>query len=273
MADRPSPEELARTNRDLPDPLRRSVLCLPAAGIAAHRAAMLAAAPGLLAATLAGLAASLGPRCSGAAQLASKELTLTDFNRVILDVPAEVQIVIADRNHARIEAEATVIDGIAFRSKDGTLRVWAAKTFETREPIVIRIDCRRLLALQARAPVDATLEGLHGDSFALSAGDSASVTLKSLNVGSLVAELGGSATVTVDGVAGSQKISIGGAATYDARNLRSDSVFVEARGSSDAFVHSRVSLDVVIRDAATVHYAGKPKLKQAIEAAGTLERM
>jgi hypothetical protein len=248
--------------------LRRSLLGLPPAWFAARPTGQLAALPAVA-------AAALLPRGGQAARgggLATRELDLADFERLILEVPADVQIAIADRNHARIEAEQRVIDSIDFKSEGRTVRVRAAKCFETRQPFTIRITCRRLTALQARASVDVTLDGLSGDAFALVAADSATVDLKRLNLGSINADIEGSATVTADGKAKSQKVSIGGSGTYEAGELKSESAVVAASGSSDVSIDSRDSLEVSVTGAATVKYAGKPRLKQSVEGAGTLER-
>lgn len=249
-----------------PVPARRVVLRTSLAGFARRPL-------GLLAAALCLPAAALVPRSSRAAALSRKEVKLADFDRLVLEVPAGVRIAIADGNHARIEAEPSVIDAIAFETGNRTLRVFAARSFQTRQPIAISITCRRLLALEAQASVDATLAGLVGEGFTLLASGSATVALERLNLSSIEADIDGSATVTVGGKVKSQTVSIGGAGTYDAANLKSQSTRVVASGSSDAVINSRDSLDVVVSGAATVHYAGNPTLKQVVEGAGTLDQL
>lgn len=236
-------------------------------------AALAQGAAGRLAATLGVLATGLLAARADAAALPSKDIVLGAFVRLVLEVPAQVRIAVADRDHARIEAEQKVIDSIAFKTDGKSLRVFAAKSFETRQPITIRLACRELAALEAHTSVEATLEGLARDGFSVTATGSSTVTLENLNLASLVADIEGSATVTAQGKVKSQQVTIGGAGTYDAAKLASSAAKVEASGSSEVVIHSRDRLDVEISGAATVKYAGSPKLRQSVEGAGTLERM
>jgi hypothetical protein len=195
------------------------------------------------------------------------------FDRLTIEVPADVRISFADRFEVRIEAEPKVVDGIAFNVQGATLRVTAAKSFQTRQPIAIEITCRGLSTLEARASADVTLTAMTGIAFDLVATGAANVAMEHLNLSSLGVDIGGSATVTANGVVKAQSIRSAGSATYDARRLVSQSARVDASDSSDVVVDSRASLDVAISGAATVQYAGNPKLNQAIEDAGTLEQL
>jgi hypothetical protein len=243
---------------------RRTLLSIAAAGIAAGPSRWLAVSLGVLATGLSGAAPAAGK--------ASKDLDLGEFSRLILQVPATVRFDFGQKHHAHIEAEQKVIDSIAFGIEGGTLRVSAAKSFNTRDAITIVITGRRLAALEAHAAVDVTVAPLSADRFTLKAADSANVTLKGLNLASIVADIEGSATVTADGSAKSQEVHLGGAGTYAAGGLVSQRAVVEAGGSSDAVIDSRESLEVDVSGAATVQYTGKPKLKQSVSGAGTLER-
>jgi hypothetical protein len=217
--------------------------------------------------------AAFMPRDAPAARTTSREQDLPDFDRLVLQVPANVRIRIGSRNHARIVAEPKVIDRIAFRGDGRTLRVIASGSFQTEEAIEIALECKRLIALEAQASVDATLEGLEGKRLELTAGDSATINLERLNLEALQADIGGSATVNASGKAATQKAVVAGAATYDAKRLQSGTARIEASGSSDVAVDSRELLEVDVSGAATVQYAGKPRLKQSVSGAGTLERM
>jgi Putative auto-transporter adhesin, head GIN domain len=201
-----------------------------------------------------------------------REIDLPAFDKLFLQVPADVEIVIGEKNHARIEAERKVVDSIDFRARGGALQVVARRSFETRERIHIRITCRSLVALEAHASVDATLSDLGGERLSLSAADSATVSLERLNLSVLEADIAGSATVTASGKVRMQTVRIGGAGGYDARRLESQTVVVDASGSSDVVIDSRDSLDAKVSGAATVQYGGNPKLKQSVDGAGTLER-
>lgn len=253
------------------DPTRRSVWLLPAACLAGRAARL--TTMGLALSAAAFLPRALPAAQPGARSRAAKEIELSDFDQLVLDVPAEIRIVVAGRSHARIEAATNVVESIAFSARGRTLRVFAQASFETREPINITITCRMLTSLEAGASADATLEALSGRAFAVTAAGSSSVTLKGLNLESLMADIGGSATVTAEGRAGSQQIVAGGSATYQARGLRSGSVRVEASGSSDVVVESRDTLQVSVSGAATVQYAGNPKVGHSVTGAGTLERL
>lgn len=201
-----------------------------------------------------------------------RELDLANFDRLVLQVPANVEIVLGDRNHARVEAEPKVVDSIDFRDRNGRLQVVAGRSFQTQERIHIRITCRKLVALEAHASVDATVSGLEGEGFSLSAADSATVSLERMNLSALDADIAGSATVTASGKVRTQKVRIAGAGGYDARKLESRVGVVDASGSSDVVIDSREQLQATVSGAATVQYEGNPALKQSVSGAGTLER-
>ena len=220
----------------------------------------------------AGILVAVPMRTALPAATVARDIDLADFDRLVLQVPAEVEIVMGEKNGARIEAERKVVDSIDFRNRGGTLQVVAARSFETRERIRIRITCRSLVSLDARSSVDASLAGLGGERFTLMVADSATVSLGRLNLAALEADISGSATVTASGKARMQKVRIGGAGSYDAGELESQAAVVEAGGSSDVVVNSRDSLEAKVSDAATVQYEGNPKLKESVAAAGTLER-
>lgn len=255
------------THRDAMS-LRRTLVSLPIASLATMSTGWLAAPSALVVAVF----SARSTNAAEAGGLTTREIDLPEFDTLILEVPAEVKIEIGDRNHVRIEAERKVIDHIEFKHEDRKLRVRPAGSFETRQPIAIHITCRRLKALQAHASVDAALDGINGDGFALVADDSATVTLKRLNLDSITADIEGSATVTVAGKSRSQQVNVGGSSTYDASALKSESAKVMAAGSSDVAIDSRDRLTVSVSGAATVRYAGSPKLEQSVEGAGTLER-
>lgn len=261
---------MAETRKPV-DLTRRLVSVLPAAFLAVRATHMTARGFAMSAAAL--LPGTSPAARRGPYSRAAKEVELSDFDRLVLEVPAEIRIAVTGRSHARLEAASNVIDSIAFSMRGRTLRVSARSSFETRDPIIIAMTCRAIASLEASASADATLEGLSGGALAVTAAGSASVTLNGLNLGSLTADLGGSATVTAEGRAGSQQISAGGAATYQARRLRSGSARVDATGSSDVVVECRDSLEVAVSGAATVQYAGNPKVTHSIKEAGTLERL
>lgn len=206
------------------------------------------------------------------AAMAIREIDLQAFDELELAVPADVEIVIGDRDQARVEAERKVVDSIAFRNRGNRLQVVVARSIQTKEPIRIRITCRRLVALAAHAATDAHLAGLEADRLTLVAADSASVRLSGLNLSAFEADITGSASVDAAGKARSQAIRIAGAGSYDAGDLESATVTVTASGSSDVIVDSRISLDAVVSGAATVQYRGNPAVKQSVAEAGTLER-
>jgi hypothetical protein len=228
-----------------------------------RRLALAAAAACLIATMRPALAAATGVR----------EVDLAAFDRLVLQVPADVEIVPGDRHHARIEAERQVLDSIDFRAgSGGRLEVVTGRSFQTRERIRIRITCRNLVALEAQAAVDATVRVIAGDRFSLAASDSATVTLHGLNLSALEADIAGSATVTAAGKVRMQKVRIGGSGGYDARELESQVGVVDASGSSDVVIASRDKLAVTVAGAATVQYAGNPALQQSVSGAGTLQR-
>ncbi|MGE0799396.1 MAG: head GIN domain-containing protein [Lautropia sp.] len=229
----------------------------------------------IAAAAAAGVIAPVGPLQTGARAapaVATKSIELAGYQRVVLAVPADVEIRMSGREGARITAEQKVIDAIRFAVSGGVLTVSPVRGFNTEQPVRIEIDCRQLAALTASTSVDAKIGAARGDHFELKVADSATVEFASLQASSLAVDIGGSGTVRIGGgQARSQQVHVGGSGTYEAGEVRSDTVKIDARGSSDAIVTAQHQLDATVGDAATVRYGGKPKVRRSVRDAGTLE--
>ena len=201
----------------------------------------------------------------------SRVLALAPFERIAVTVPAEVRVGIGVRESARITASRTVLDSLRLDVGEGQLTIGASRPFTTRLPILIEVECRRQVALDAASSADVTVGSIRGDLLELRARDSADLKLEGLTLASLRAELADSATVEVAGQVDTQRVRLAGSASYDARRLRSVSTDIDAGGSSEAVVDGGSRLDVAVRDAASVRYAGNPRVRQTVRDAGSVE--
>jgi len=212
----------------------------------------------------------LGPGALAAATT-TRRIAVGDWERLEVGIPADVYVSIGSTSGASIRAEPRIIDRIRLAVGDRTLRITASDNLTTTESMEITLQTRALSSVVARATCNVVVGAVSGPALRIVAAESADVALDELAVDSLQASVSGSATLRIAGQVRVQQLDLADSATFDGARLRCGAARIAAGGSSDADVDCRESLEVDLRDAATVRYAGRPRLRQKLADGATLE--
>ncbi|MCE2917328.1 MAG: head GIN domain-containing protein [Rubrivivax sp.] len=199
---------------------------------------------------------------------------IAPFTVVKTDLAADVVIVPAATQSVVVQAEAKVLERLRVEVRQGTLVVEAAGNFQTQRAVTVRIGYTTLDKLLAGGAAEVKLQGPRANSLEIRTEGTAGLEAGSLELQqSLQADCRGSGTVRLAGRTPRARLSASGSADLFAAALTCEDAQVRASGSSTVEVGARASLDVVVADAATVRYKGKPRISQKVGDAGTLEAM
>ena len=211
------------------------------------------------------------PGQASAASVATVKPSISAFDSVLIDVPADVTISIGKPAAVAITAEQKVLDVIVAEVTDGQLSVRTNGSFQTDKPVTIAIDAPELIALEALGSCQIEVAGPLTGELNLIAHDATTVTLNAMNLSALIADLQGSSEVQADGSAANLELTVAGASTFSAPELAVSTASLEVSGSSEANVDVAKNLDVTITDAGSVFYTGSPSIKKSVSFAGTFE--
>lgn len=196
---------------------------------------------------------------------------IADFDRIWVNVPADIKIEPAEIPTIVLSAEQKVLDAIQITSSNGQLRVEVNGSFQTQKPVNITIGARRLSELDFSGSCDVLVSGPYDPAFGLKARDASSVSLNNLNLTRLNTDLSGSSELQATGAVTELSLNATDASSFDGTGLTAESARVEASGASEANLEVTSILVVKIKDAASVYYAGEPTIEQSVSFAGTLE--
>lgn len=98
------------------------------------------------------------------------------------------------------------------------------------------------------------------------------ILIDDLRTGKLSIDGSGALKAEIAGQVTEQRISISGAADYQAIKLQSDSASVDVSGAGKIVVNVRKKLDASISGAGVVEYVGDPTVTQSITGAGRVKR-
>jgi hypothetical protein len=120
--------------------------------------------------------------------------------------------------------------------------------------LVYHITVPSLSQIELEGAVTAEVAGLTVDSLQLSVEDSAGLQITTLSTQRLEAQIEGNSTVSITGSAATQQLEIEDNAQYDALQVESATVDIEAQGASHSKVRFTDSLSGEVEDGALVEY-------------------
>jgi Putative auto-transporter adhesin, head GIN domain len=196
------------------------------------------------------------------------------FSAVKTDLAADIVLAPASAPSVVAQAEAKVLERLRVEVRNGSLSIEATGNFQTQRGVTVRIGYVALEKLHVGGTAEVKLQGPRAGNLELHTAGSAGLEASGLELQQgLRAECRGSGTIRLAGRAPRVVLSASGSGDLFAAALASDDVLVRASGSATVEVAARTSLDVVVADAATVRYKGRPRISQKVGDAGTLEAM
>jgi hypothetical protein len=151
-----------------------------------------------------------------------------------------------------IEGDDNILPLIETEVRNGVLRVSSHKSFNTSEPISLRITVPSLTSVRSTGAGRFTITGLKNEDFEISST--------------------GAAIVTAEGQSNTVKIRSTGAGKIDAQNLQARTAEVSVTGAASVEVYASDQLDVTVSGAGRVNYSGDPKVNKRVSGAGQVNK-
>lgn len=199
-----------------------------------------------------------------------KDFPVSSFDEVSIGWAFEVELKQSDKPFVTIEAEDDILSKIEVKVKGTELIVsftdskWRSKSGD-KAVVTIGYTSLKALNLSGAANVKCN-EIIKSSDFEIEMSGASKAEL-SIETQKLIVELSGASDLDLNGVATQQKIDISGASSYNAEEVKSDKVVVEASGASKAKVNAVKELNADSSGASTIRYSGNPD-RTMIESSG-----
>lgn len=187
--------------------------------------------------------------------------SLNYLNEITINFPCKVIIKQGSKNEYYVKGDPIGVRELKVRVQGGEI-LFQKKTLQTlpedTSSIIIYITVKNLLRLNMEGDVSVDLKKIKGDKFVINAKGKSDIRadfdIKELNM-----NLSGSSTLELKGKVKRQEIDIKGETAYNASNLVSNEVEIDAQGAGQVTVTATKKLTVVITGPLTVSYTGTPK--------------
>ncbi len=206
--------------------------------------------------------------------MTARRISLEWFDQVSFRGPGTLRIVQGETETLHIEAPDDVLSRVSVACGDGELRLGyrSASIVSLRAhhvSVACTLEVRELKSLNCQG-VNARIEliDLDTDQFALCLTGQGSIVVQRLTADTVDTQINGAGSVRIEGDVEQQHLSINGAGKYAAGKLVSDFAAIRINGAGMADVSVSAALDVLIRGAGQVSYAGYPELRREIAGAG-----
>lgn len=206
----------------------------------------------------------------------TKEIAVSDFNRVVLTGRAVVHITQSDKESLTLSGSKSDLDEIKASIKYGQLvinhtkRGWFRGFFQSTEMPHYNLTVKDLDSITLKGSGEIYSDGpLETEELQLMIEGAGQVELD-LKVKRIKAAIFGVGKVVLNGTADSQVIEIEGRGVYQGKDLISKKGRLMINGSGDAEINVRDELEVTINGSGNVVYLGKPKVNKHISGHGNV---
>jgi hypothetical protein len=265
-------------------PVRFRLALVPALGFGFAAAFAVALA-------LAGLptpALAAGPAASGAPAPASvdtvgkpvAEQDVAPFHRLLASGRTEIILRQGDREHLTVErlpdearVTARVDVGTLYVEVDEKARGWFPFSRQRDEPARLAVWFRKLDRIGLSGVVRLRAPALVADSLAIDASGGTQLTLDGLRTRLLTVDASAALQARLAGAATEQRLTVSGAADYDASRLVSETVSIDISGAGQARLNVSRELRADVSGAASIDYTGAPTVHSDVSGAGRIRRV
>ena len=182
----------------------------------------------------------------GSGVITSKNITALSFNKIDIDIPADVTIDRADSQKISIKTDKNIIEKIKIYVKQNTLFIRAKGSFQSSRGINITLSNPHLNRLTIDGASTIKLNGFNEKSFTLTLDGASDVSFHNGNFDNFFIKADGSYGV-------------------DLENVNIKKAKIKAEGSGDIKVNVSNYLQVDLKDTVEVKYLGHPKIKKSIK--------
>ena len=205
---------------------------------------------------------------------------LAPFHEIEIGGQADVTLVQGDVEAidadiaGRGRVEATVADGrLSVHAVDRRRFFDGLFGHRKAEPPAIRIHLRNLDKLGLGGNVNVSIPRLRTSSLRIGASGGATLAIGDLQATTLTVDGSGALKAEVKGRVESEHVSISGAGSFRAEDLRASHATVSVSGVGKVVVHAEQTLRAEISGAGLIEYAGNPQVTEHVSGIGRVKRL
>lgn len=197
---------------------------------------------------------------------------LSSFNELVVEVPANVTIVISDSVQCVISAQKNIADVIETSVEGDQLSIVSKQRFRATKPINIVLSVRSISSIRVDGSGDInTINTIKGDDLNLNINGSGNIDI-SAEVTDLHSKINGSGDIKITGKVSTHKGQINGSGNFLGTELLSEETKININGSGDAKINAGSLLDVTIVGSGNVSYKGTPTIRTKITGSGEVSK-
>lgn len=191
-----------------------------------------------------------------AAQPAGTPFEVGDFTQLQIEGGGHAIITIGSPASVTVEGSASEISNLQVQVWVNTLEIEPNDddNGSSSSDLVYHITVPSLSQIEIQGSVTAEVDGLTVDSLEISVEDNSSLQITKLSTQRLESQIEGNSTVSITGTAGTQQIEVEDNSTFDALQVDSTSIEIEAQDNTHSKVRFSDSLTGQVEDVAVVEY-------------------
>lgn len=209
----------------------------------------------------------------GSGESATEERELGDFNRIQLDVSADVTVTTGKKPHYKITADDNILPLILSRVSGNTLRISSQESFSSSRRIKIAIAVPRITSAEIQGSGNIDIKDVMKGQIDLAVSGSGNIEVKDVMKDQIDLVISGSGNITVSGEVARLKATINGSGDLHAGGLKSATTTITVNGSGDANVHIIDALTANVRGSGNITYTGSPsKVHTSVKGSGHINK-
>lgn len=201
--------------------------------------------------------------------------TVTGFNKISLDMDAEVKYEQDSLYYVEVSAQENILGVLRTEVSAGELKIDTKRWVRKSNPITLIIHSPEIHALKVSGSGNISANNPITTSWLdLQISGSGNISLGSLQAQELETTISGSGDVTINGGnVNNEKFKISGSGDINARYLTSQNAACTISGSGNMTIEVIQSLDATISGSGNIMYAGNPAVNAHISGSGSVTHL
>lgn len=219
-----------------------------------------------------------GGSVSGSRVMETETRTVSGFDAITIQYPADIVIQQGDAESVSITADDNLLPQLSTEVRSGTLviqneeRDWGRRV-NASQTVKVTITVLDLRNVEFNSAGSVEVAGLVTDSLEIRLNGAGSIHLSEVELGGLNVRLDGAGNIEASGVVDSLETRIDGLGSLQAEGLTAQTASVTVNGLGSATVRVVQSLDVNIDGLGSVNYYGSPTVHQETDGLGSVKRL
>lgn len=219
---------------------------------------------------------NIGPGERGSGNIVTETRTVTAFNSISLDYPAQVTITQGAKESLKVEADDDFLPGLQTRVRGNTLEIFYkvedGKRINPTKSVKITIVVTELKDVSIGSAGDFILNGIKTDDLSITVSGAGNLKVNDLVAKNFSVVLSGAGNMSANGEAEDFQLDISGFGNYDGQNLHSKTARVDLSGAGSAAVWVDDELDATISGAGSINYYGSPDVTKQVSGVGSVSK-